>query len=369
MEKLTSWERIIKTFDSGEVDRIPTYDLIHNIDLIEYLAEDKITPKNAEDCTCKAIGKVLDMVRHFIVPKNIEPRIEVDEDGFVFKTEWWTRQIIKRPFNNINDVADIVKKDIDRIYKCIDEKKICRQAQQRLYIPGDDCDYMGEIKVEVNRYINKMNGTVMLTPLSQILYIALTRLDFDWWSYLYKDYTELALQYLDALTDYELTKIDAFGPVSITPVSGSGDPIGFNDSLIFSPDFTFRIMLPRTKRLVEKWKSLGYRHLLWMDGYKWPVFGEISKWGIEAIGPFEALARNNIKQFRDEYPDITICQPIDCQNLLAFGTTEEVKKATIKAIKDAGKRKIIIGSSSAVHPGIPYQNAIMMYETARNFKL
>jgi len=97
MTKLTSKERILRTINGEKVDRLPVYDIIHNVDLIEYLAEDKITPKNAEDLTCKAVSKVLDLVRHFTVPVNLEPQIVTDEDGFVYKQEWWTKTILKRP--------------------------------------------------------------------------------------------------------------------------------------------------------------------------------------------------------------------------------------------------------------------------------
>ena len=41
----------------------------------------------------------------------------------------------------------------------------------------------------------------------------------------------------------------------------------------------------------------------------------------------------------------------------------------IKAIEDAEVRKIIIGSSSEIHPNIPVENAMAMYETARDYKL
>ena len=64
MDMLTPKERILKTLDGQEVDRLPVYDIIHNVELIEYLADDKITSANAEDITCKAVSKVLDLVRH-----------------------------------------------------------------------------------------------------------------------------------------------------------------------------------------------------------------------------------------------------------------------------------------------------------------
>ena len=370
MPNFNSKRRLMKTFEGKPIDRIPTYDVIHNITLMEYLTGKKINSENAEDVSCEAVGKVLDLVRHFSIPDFTEPVIVKDEDGFIYKKEWWTVQVLERPFKEMNDVVRMVKRDIKRIYDCISTKKVCRQALFPLRLFGEDYEYMEEIKQNFKRIVNKMNGTQMIAPESCSLYIAIERYDIVWWSYLYNDYQELALQYLDALTDYELCRIDSFADINITPVSLTSDPIGVNDSLMFPLDFTLNVILPRTKKLIEKWKSYGYYHIYFADGYKWPILDEILSWGlIDAIDPFEPLAQMDVKKFRDKYPDIVICQPIDCQNLLYSGTTEDIRKATIKAIEDAGARKIIIGSSSEIHPNIPIENALAMYDTARNYRL
>ena len=77
----------------------------------------------------------------------------------------------------------------------------------------------------------------------------------------------------------------------------------------------------------------------------------------------------DVKKFREMYKDIVICQPIDCTQLLPYGTEEKVKDAVIKAINDAGRRKILIGSTSEIHPEINLENALMMYKTARDYSL
>lgn len=370
MENMTSRERLIGIFEGKEIDRVPTYDIMHNITLMEFLTGKKINSKNAEDVACEAVGKILDLVRHFSIPDFLEPKIIKDVDGFVYKKEWWTIQVLKRPFKDMNDVLRIVEKDIKRIYDCIDKKKVCKQAQFPLRLFGEEYEYLEEIKENFNRCVEKMGGTQMIAPESCTLYIAIERYDIVWWSYLYNDYPEIASRYLDALTDYELCRIDNFADTSVTPISFTSDPIGVNDTLMFPPDFTLNVLLPRTKKLIERWKSHGYYHIYFADGYKWPILDEVLSWGlIDAIDPFEPLSHMDVAKFRKKYPDITVCQPIDCQNLLYTGEPEDIAKATTKAIEDAGARKIIIGSSSEIHPNIPVKNAMAMYETARNYKL
>ncbi len=100
----SSQDRLIATFEGKAPDKIATYDIIHNIGLMEYLTGREISEKNAEDVACEAVGKVLDLVRHFSIPSKKEPEIVIDKDGFVYKKDWWTIQVLKRPFNSLNDV-------------------------------------------------------------------------------------------------------------------------------------------------------------------------------------------------------------------------------------------------------------------------
>ena len=106
-----------------------------------------------------------------------------------------------------------------------------------------------------------------------------------------------------------------------------------------------------------------------LDGYKWPVLDDYFSIGTDVIFPFEPYCGMDIKKFRTSYPDAVVCQPIDCTQLLPFGSEEEVKTAVIKAIVDAGKKQIIIGSTSEIHPEVNFRNAVTMYETARNYKI
>ena len=90
--------------------------------------------------------------------------------------------------------------------------------------------------------------------------------------------------------------------------------------------------------------------------------------GTDVVFPFETYCKMDIKKFREKYPDAVICQPIDCTQLLPFGL-EEVREVVVKAIEDSGKKQIIIGSTSEIPPYVKFQNAVAMYETARNYEI
>lgn len=92
---------------------------MHSVGLIEHLSAEKVTKDNAEDITCKAIRSTLDLVRHFTVPNDLEEKIVEDEDGFVYKEEWWIKAFIGRPAKAIIQAKELMKKVTEKIYKCL----------------------------------------------------------------------------------------------------------------------------------------------------------------------------------------------------------------------------------------------------------
>ena len=180
MEELSSRERLIRTIQGKKIDRIATYDIIHNIDLIEYTTGKKVTPDNFEDLLCKTACKYLDLIRHFSVPYYEGNKTVTYEDGFVYRYEWWTGHVIKRPgFKTVDDVAKMVEKDIEKIYKCIEQKKVCHVANQHVNLFYEKFEYFEEIKEEYKRISEKLNGTVMMGPeMVQGIAVACERYDY-----------------------------------------------------------------------------------------------------------------------------------------------------------------------------------------------
>ena len=371
MGSYNSRERLINTFEGREVDHIPTYDILHNIDLIEFLTGKKINPKNAEDLLCTAANKILDLIRHFAVPDLEAPRIFKDKQGFIYKYEWWTGHVIERPeFDSVEDVVRVIEKDIEEINECRDKKKICDIANQHVNLFYESCETFEEVRSEYRRISDKLDGTVMMGPETvSELGVAIERYDYKWFSYLYYDYPDITMQYLDALTEYQLSFIESFADFDLCPFAFDSQSVGSDDRLLFPIDWYKNIILPRREKKIGRWRSRGLYHISFLDGYKLPVLDDFINLGTDAIDPLEIYAGITIKEFREKYPEIVICQPIDCNQLLTYGRKEEVRDSVLKAIEDAGAYKILIGSTSEIHPGVNIKNVLTMYETAREYRL
>jgi len=369
MAELNSRERLLRTLDGKEIDRIATFDIIHNIGLIERLTGETVTPRNAEDLFCRGIRQVLDLVRHFAVPVRTDPWTLTDENGFVYRYEWWTGHMVYRPdFPTTREVADCAERDIESIYRCIEEDRICHLARQHVMLFDEPYDSFEELKDAYRRVSEKLEGTLMLPPEDvNALAVATERFDEETWWYLYADYPEVTARYLDALTEYQLHFINRFADANLCPLAQISVATGTGTSLLYSKEIVSREVLPRERRKIERWKQHGYRVLAFLDGYKWPVIDDYLALGVDEIHPVEPYCRMDVKTLRERYPELPISQPIDCAQLLAYGTPEQVRSAVIKAIDDAGARKIIIGSTSEIHPAVKVENALAMYEAARNF--
>ena len=185
MPQLTATERVLNTFTGDPLDRLPLFDIIHSTDFIEQVSGRKITPQNAEDVTCQAVRRTLDLVRHFCIPEILEPRTIRDEDGFVYRDEWWTREIVRRPLQSLDDAQELMKRDIERIYACIEAQRFCHQAKEQVNLFGERYEYPEEVNSHFERVTGKLGDTMMIAPETVPgLYTAQNRYGFEWLIYM-----------------------------------------------------------------------------------------------------------------------------------------------------------------------------------------
>src|ERR1700691_5096123 len=98
-DTMTARERIQATLDGRLPDRVPIFDMIYNVPLIEQVTGEKATLANGLDLLCRAIGDRLDITRGISAPA--EDKIIRQPDGFVYQQEWWTTWLIERPFKDV----------------------------------------------------------------------------------------------------------------------------------------------------------------------------------------------------------------------------------------------------------------------------
>jgi hypothetical protein len=366
MDTLTKKERVLNTFDYKPLDRLAIYDKIHNLELIEHVTGKKLDEKNAEDVTCEALGKLCDMARHVAVAHAMDGRLVKDEDGFVYKEYWYTKDIIERPFDTEGGAHELVKRDIEKLRSSIDEQRYCAQASWNLKLFGEDAEDPEELNGEFRRVQGKMDGTVMVAPeFFDGIGPLSTRYDYGTFVYLCHDHPSLMEELLDAYLDYQLFRIESFDS-TLTPVALVSTAIAGTGGLIYSPEFLRKSYFPRMRCMHDALKRKGYRVIVESEGDNRVIFEDFIEAGIEAYTPLERVSHMHIEEIKAKYPQLVICQEIDSLQLLPFGTKEEVIEET-ERVKEAFRRfgGVLVGSCGDIHGGVKIENALAMYEAAR----
>jgi len=312
---------------------------------------------------------VLDLVRHFCIPSDLEPREYSDDDGFTYRQHWWTREIVERPNKTVDQTRDLMKSDAEHIQRAIEKGEVCWQALEHLEILGEHCKTFEEIGQLFRRIAGKLDGTIMVAPEALPgMYTATNRYGFEMVIYTYHDHPDDFLAIYEAFCDYEVAKIHALaGLVDVAPVALLSEAVAFNTGLIFPPEFVREVQYPNIKRIIDAYKSHGFKVIFHADGNKWPILDDIVAFGADVIDPCETLATMDIRKLREKYPSTTFASPVDCQDLLAHGTTDEIAAACWKVLEDCGGKKVLTGSTSEIHPEISVENAMTMYDVFRNY--
>ena len=76
----------------------------------------------------------------------------------------------------------------------------------------------------------------------------------------------------------------------------------------------------------------------------------------------------NVGEVHRRWPSLFIAGGIDVSHLLPFGNPPEVRDAVRRAIDDAEGR-ILIGSSTELHDGVPLANFLAMREAVLEYEV
>lgn len=352
MKELTKRERVLRTINFQETDRIPVYDIINNDNIREYISGEKISEENAWRLEYAAIRELLDMTRMIVVP-NFRPGYFTNEDGFVYYFDRYTSWIVKRPFDDIEGLKKWVEKDIDRKNKW-----------------QPDEAYVKSYREHILRHMRGIGDDTVIVVESDVgLDFARSMAGIELFSYLMVDEPDLLSEWLEALNQAEIRRAKAIADPELVPIVLTYTDLAYKNGLIFPPSFLKKEFFPRLKRLNDTYHDAGVKCLFHSDGNLMSIMDDLVDAGIDGINPMETVAGMSIKEVRQRYGNkLFITGGIDVSHLMAFGTVEEVREACINAIEEAGGVGYFLGSTTELHPNIPAENIMAMIEVARTYK-
>jgi len=148
-----------------------------------------------------------------------------------------------------------------------------------------------------------------------------------------------------------------------------GDDYAHNRGLMMSPAVFEELILPRLCKMVHMIKNEGAFCIKHSDGNIYPILEMIVSTGCDGINPIEPVAGMDLRTVKRLVGDrVCITGNIDCAHLLPHGTPEDVEKAVIQAIRDAGEGGgYILTSSNSIHSSVnPANFAAMIDATHRH---
>lgn len=355
---MTARERIEATLCGRLPDRVPIFDLIQNIPLIEHVTGEKVAPGNALDLLCRTIGERLDIVRGIAAP--MEETVLHHDDGFVYKQEWWTTWLVERPFRDVEGLLEYIRRNIEELYN------------RR---PGDMWTFAGKANVwgmaekspreQFLELQEKVGGNTVLFPFEspEGLDTAHIRAGLELFCYAYAENPELVSEWLEALNWNEIQRVHESADAALSPVALVFADQADKNQTMFSPRFLRREFFPRLKKLVEAWHSHGIKVIFHSDGNLRRVLTDFQAAGIDGINPLEPLSHMYAGDIRRDYPDWILMGGIDASRLLPHATEAEVREAVRRTVAEAGARgRLWLGSSTEIHPAIPVTNALAMWD-------
>jgi len=183
---------------------------------------------------------------------------------------------------------------------------------------------------------------------------------------------EIAEMLMKKVSDFffEVTRRAVEATGGLIDIIESLSDIGSQNGMILSPKLWRKYVKYWTGRLIEPFKKDGYKTSYHSDGDFTDVMDDLIEMGLDIVNPIQPKARNtdpeNLKAlFGDR---IAFSGGIDIQELLPFGTPDDVKREVTRTINILGTNGgYIVASSNAIQPDTPLENILALYQTVREY--
>jgi len=179
---------------------------------------------------------------------------------------------------------------------------------------------------------------------------------------------EKATLLLDRITQYAIDRITLYMQAGVDIVS-LGDDLGAQTGPLMSVEMWEQWFKPRLARIIRTAREINPGVLIFYHscGYVTPFIDGLIECGVDILNPIqpESMDFNEIhNRFGDR---ISFWGTLGTQQLLPFGTPQEVREVTAERIKKCGSRGgLVLGPTHLVEPEVPFENLVAMKEAARS---
>lgn len=349
-------QRLEAAFAHEQPDRVPVFDWVSNLALIEHFAGEPLTLANAEQVIPRASGRFLDLAPLWY-PAATERR--TGEGGLVIEgADWFTHWVVQWPFSSDEELAAHVGAYTEQL-----------RADRPTRAPE-------EARERQRQLIAAYGDTVVAGTVGEAQEATYNSFGLERFIYLLSDRPDLAQAWLDAHHARTLSRLESGADVGadprLYPVVCLTADIGFKGSLLFSPAYLRRSgYFRRIAEVCEVCHGLGARVLLHSDGDLTPILPELVATGIDALHPIDTGAGMDLAAVKAAYGDrLVLVGGIEGNATLPLGTPEQVRRETLAALGAAapGGGYIAASSSAELYNSIPLENILAMLNTIWEYR-
>jgi len=146
-----------------------------------------------------------------------------------------------------------------------------------------------------------------------------------------------------------------------------GNDFGSQNSLMVDPDILREHVFPGTRKLIDQAKSYGLTVVHHSCGSIFPIINDLFEMGVDVIHPIQALAADmDVETLKKNFEGKgAFCGGIDAQELLVFGSPNQISDK-VKEVKKVFPTGLVISPShEAILPDINPKNIEALFKAVK----
>ena len=169
-------------------------------------------------------------------------------------------------------------------------------------------------------------------------------------------YPDFAEELLTRITDFNLTILDQLQGRCIDGI-WFGDDWAQQQGLLMSHELWRRMLKPHLQRMFQKVRAQGWTVMIHCCGAIEPLLPDLIEMGVQVFNPFQPEVMDIYRLKREYGKFLTFFGGLSIQQLLPFGTPEQVRQETRRLITEIGAGGgFILSPAHALPADIPVQN-------------
>ena len=174
---------------------------------------------------------------------------------------------------------------------------------------------------------------------------------------------------LDNITKFACEKAKAYAR-SGTDILSLGDDIGTQSSIMIDVELWKKWLQPRLKKVIDSARAINPDIFIFYHscGFITPFIDDLINTGIDILNPIQPECMR-FDEIHDKFGDrVSFWGTLGTQQLLPFGTKEEVFETTLSRLKKCGiQGGIVMGPTHIVEPEVPWENLVAIKEAVDFF--